>query len=227
MAPAAFLVDDSDLLDAPPPGSFEHDEPTVVTALPPRGPARTTLAPLEDSEIDLDDGPIPVEATEEVDDEPYLAAATPPPIVVPPPRGPTPLPAPPRNPVGTSSRSPDAYYSPPVVAAHPEDRVPGNLPRARLEVVSGPAKGTSAAIEASLTLGRGVHCELRIARDRQLSLVHCRVERRADGFFLVDKASSNGTVVNGAKVVERRLQGGETIMVGKSVLLFRIEDQVS
>ena len=58
----------------------------------------------------------------------------------------------------------------------------------------------------------------------RLSAVHCRVRRIGDGFHLSDEGSQTGTVVNGQRVTEVGLSGGEIIMVGRTVLRFRMGD---
>ena len=64
-----------------------------------------------------------------------------------------------------------------------------------------------------------------IPGDSRLSPVHCKVVRVADGLKLVDEGSANGTVVNGARITEIALKGGEVIMVGRTVLRFRIVEE--
>jgi hypothetical protein len=94
--------------------------------------------------------------------------------------------------------------------------------KAVLEYMSGADRGSQVAIEASLTVGQSKHCGMSIPGDTRLSPVHCKVERTAVGFKLVDEGSANGTVVNGARIAEVDLYGGEVIMVGRTVLRFRI-----
>lgn len=52
---------------------------------------------------------------------------------------------------------------------------------------------------------------------------HADIIQREGGFFLHDLNSSNGTFLNGVRVAEQRLRDGDTILIGKHVLLF-VED---
>jgi phosphoserine phosphatase RsbU/P len=57
--------------------------------------------------------------------------------------------------------------------------------------------------------------------DTMLSRRHAELEQRDDGFYLVDLGSTNGTFVNGERVVgERRLRNGDMIALGDTRLLF-------
>jgi len=62
-------------------------------------------------------------------------------------------------------------------------------------------------------LGRGHGCGLRIPLS-SVSREHCQVEVRNDGVWLSDLGSSNGTFYNGDRVVESKLDAGDTIMIG-------------
>jgi pSer/pThr/pTyr-binding forkhead associated (FHA) protein len=123
-----------------------------------------------------------------------------------------------------------AADEPPIVAVHaaaPGSEAPPLIVRPTgvgvVEGLSGPAKGITARVTEVVVIGRGLQCDIRVAGDSKVSSRHCRVELRPEGFFLVDVGSSNGTVVNGARVTEVPLTGGETIMLGRSLLRFRIE----
>ncbi len=61
--------------------------------------------------------------------------------------------------------------------------------------------------------------------DSMLSRRHAEVERRDDGCYLIDLGSTNGTFLNGERVVgERRLRNGDLIALGESRLLFSDQD---
>jgi hypothetical protein len=91
-----------------------------------------------------------------------------------------------------------------------------------LEYMSGAERGRRVAIVDRLTVGQGSHCGMPIPGDTRLSPLHCTVERTAAGFVLVDAGSANGTVVNGQRITEIDLAGGEVIMVGRTVLRFQL-----
>jgi serine phosphatase RsbU (regulator of sigma subunit) len=57
--------------------------------------------------------------------------------------------------------------------------------------------------------------------DRALSRRHAEIQRRADGYFLVDLGSTNGTYLNGKRVWQtERLKSGDVIRVGENVMTF-------
>jgi two-component system response regulator AtoC len=50
-------------------------------------------------------------------------------------------------------------------------------------------------------------------RSSCVSRFHCRIVRKEDGYYVVDQGSSNGTFLNGTKVVEAKLRSGDTLRV--------------
>ena len=56
--------------------------------------------------------------------------------------------------------------------------------------------------------------------DEYVSSCHCRLERRDDGWLLIDLNSTNGLYVNGERVSERTLKDGDFIQVGRCSLIF-------
>ena len=62
-----------------------------------------------------------------------------------------------------------------------------------------------------------------VPTDSRLSPTHCIIQRTSRGFVLRDAGSTAGTHVDGQRIQETVLQGGETIMVGRTVLRFRTE----
>ncbi len=108
-------------------------------------------------------------------------------------------------------------------ASVPPVSSPPTAPRVRgaVEVMSGPERGYTRFVHGEITVGRGREAGIHIASDTQLSRVHCRVVERAGGYFLVDNDSTRGTVVNGKKITEVQLRGGEVIMAGRTVFSFQ------
>ena len=83
-----------------------------------------------------------------------------------------------------------------------------------LVVVEGEAAGQRWPLrEDRVLIGRGLDCDI-ILPERQISRHHARIERTADGRYLLhDLGSKNGTWVNGEEVREapRLLQDGDEI----------------
>lgn len=77
--------------------------------------------------------------------------------------------------------------------------------------------------EFPFTIGRGRNASFQINVDAKLSRVHCRFDRRDDGFYVSDCKSSNGTRVNGETITEHRLEAGDRVMIGDTEFEFRIE----
>lgn len=75
----------------------------------------------------------------------------------------------------------------------------------------------------SITVGRDETADLTLGV-AGLSRQHAKVERRRDGYWVVDLGSRNGTFVNGEPLVAggTRLEDGDTIVLGGAVtLVFR------
>jgi serine phosphatase RsbU (regulator of sigma subunit) len=71
-----------------------------------------------------------------------------------------------------------------------------------------------------LIIGRGTDSHVFLP-DHLLSRRHAEIEPRNGAFYLIDLGSTNGTFLNGERVVgERRLRHGDLIAVGESKLVF-------
>jgi predicted component of type VI protein secretion system len=78
---------------------------------------------------------------------------------------------------------------------------------------SGPLNGQRWLLEHSMVVGRDPACELAIS-DRQVSRYHARFEPTAQGVFLEDLGSKNGTYCNGRRVEEPLLlKDGDLVQV--------------
>ncbi len=82
----------------------------------------------------------------------------------------------------------------------------------------------------SIQLGRGetralVHAERATQAlelpDSRVSGIHARLVRGDTGFVLADAGSTNGTLVNGVAITTHALCDGDTIELGRTVLLYR------
>ena len=74
-----------------------------------------------------------------------------------------------------------------------------------------------------VTIGRGDQNDLVLDGDEFASARHARIEARGDGVWVQDLDSTNGTFVNGARVVgAERMSPGDVVRVGETDL--RIEE---
>lgn len=93
---------------------------------------------------------------------------------------------------------------------------------ARLVVVASPvlAPGSTIEVNGAITIGRGAEHGIRLDGDTTVSSRHAALERRADGLWIEDVGSTNGTFVNGARVDGwRLLLPGDVVRVGHTDLV--------
>jgi pSer/pThr/pTyr-binding forkhead associated (FHA) protein len=66
------------------------------------------------------------------------------------------------------------------------------------------------------TLGRDAACDLAIA-DPSVSRHHAVIEKRGEGFVVLDQQSGNGTFLNGQRIQESPLDDGQELRLGPTV----------
>jgi transcriptional regulator with GAF, ATPase, and Fis domain len=90
-----------------------------------------------------------------------------------------------------------------------------------LVVVEGTDRGARVVVDASrpsrLLAGQSSVCELRLT-DSTVSRRHAAFEIVDAGLRLTDLGSTNGTIVNGVRVLDAVLQGGESVRLGDTTL---------
>lgn len=93
--------------------------------------------------------------------------------------------------------------------------------KAFLMVAAGEAAGTVFPVtERSLLVGRSLDAQVRI-NEQAISYEHARLEETDNGYALHDLGSTNGTYVNGQRLVERVvLASGDTIRMGSTTFTF-------
>ncbi len=89
----------------------------------------------------------------------------------------------------------------------------------QLAINSGTLAGQIFDLESGfLTIGRGENCSVRFdpTAERIASKQHAFIEAKAEGFYVTDNESTNGTMVNGARVQTARLNSGDSLQFGKN-----------
>ena len=94
----------------------------------------------------------------------------------------------------------------------------------RLVVLASPAaaKGREWILDsAAVTAGRSNENDIELGRDEFASAQHARFEPRADGVWVQDVGSTNGTYVNGRRVTSaRKLSSGDVVRIGATELRY-------
>jgi pSer/pThr/pTyr-binding forkhead associated (FHA) protein len=85
----------------------------------------------------------------------------------------------------------------------------------------GPTKGTTFPVRSVLAhVGRGAHNDVRL-NDESVSETHAKLQRREDGWYVVDMGSTNGTYVGGTRIAgEQRIDGSPDLRFGGMKLRF-------
>ena len=95
--------------------------------------------------------------------------------------------------------------------------------RIEVRIISGPDRGKHHNIgDGDQLVGRGLDCQVVLA-DPAVSRKHFRLVRSGDVVEAIDMGGANGTNVNGARVSRHRLNPGDQIEVGTTVLEYWVE----
>jgi hypothetical protein len=100
-----------------------------------------------------------------------------------------------------------------------------------LEIRSGPFAGKKISLPngQTIVIGRAAdRAQFAIPHDNHMSGVHFAVECGPNGCRVIDKGSTNGTHLNGAKIQEAMLASGDEIKSGQTIFVVRIvpDDQL-
>jgi hypothetical protein len=105
------------------------------------------------------------------------------------------------NPLGTFATAPLVPRSP--------------TGKPRLAGIGGPVDGTDFDLDGPFTVGRDAINALALTGDTTISRQHARFVPAPGGYAVADNGSSNGTYVNGQKLIgEQLLQSGDEIQIG-------------
>lgn len=140
------------------------------------------------------------------------------PLPPPPPRPSSPVSPPVVTPPAAKASSQPvghAAVAPPTSTAEPARPDPRPVLATLESVNEGPLKGSRFELRGSLShVGRGAHNDVHLS-DESVSESHAKVQRREDGWYVVDIDSTNGTYVGGTRVLgERRLDGSPDVRFG-------------
>jgi signal transduction histidine kinase len=89
-----------------------------------------------------------------------------------------------------------------------------------LFVIYGRDQGNRFELDEQLvTIGRVSNNTIQL-HDTEVSRTHAQLRQQEEGYFLRDLDSSNGTFVNGRRLVEHELSSGDQLQLGSTVLLY-------
>jgi hypothetical protein len=98
---------------------------------------------------------------------------------------------------------------------------PPSKPGAELVVINGGSPGASFPLAKDrVIIGRMGESDV-VLDDPGASRRHAEVRRRDGEFVITDLGSTNGTMVNEARIGERTLEEGDRITIGRTILEFR------
>ena len=128
-----------------------------------------------------------------------------------------PAPVPPLPPAAAPPST--APLTPRVSVPVPQAPLTAADPRPVLAVLEamneGPGKGTTYELRSALGhVGRGAHNDVRLS-DESVSETHAKLQKREDGWYVVDMDSTNGTYASGSRVNgERKIDGSTDLRFG-------------
>ena len=96
-----------------------------------------------------------------------------------------------------------------------------------LVFASGPLAGSEVALERPrVTIGRGGGAEV-VVDDASVSHQHAALELGTGGYRIRDLGSTNGVLVNGARMALAELKHGDTIALGQIELRYVVETRAA
>ncbi len=93
----------------------------------------------------------------------------------------------------------------------------------KLEVIDGPLAGKSFKLDDySMIIGRRDSCDI-VLPDESVSRRHARLEPQKEGWLISDLNSGNGIYVNGVRISAAVLKSGDTVKLGATLCVFKVE----
>ena len=138
-----------------------------------------------------------------------------------PPAAPAPVAPPPATPAAsvpaTMPKGTPPTSAPPMSTpvSQPKPKDPRPVMAVLESMNEGPGKGTRYELHTPLGhIGRGAHNDVRLS-DESVSETHAKLQKREDGWYVVDMDSTNGTYVGGSRVIgEKRVEGAPDVRFG-------------
>jgi pSer/pThr/pTyr-binding forkhead associated (FHA) protein len=101
------------------------------------------------------------------------------------------------------------------------------MPLVTLRVLDGSDRGkVFEALQTPVTIGREEGNTIQL-NDERVSRFHVKIQEDHDRLVLTDLESTNGTKVNGESIQLRILRVGDTVAIGRSVLLFGSRGEIA
>lgn len=91
----------------------------------------------------------------------------------------------------------------------------------KLVFLSGVETGNRYEIENDATVGRDVSNDI-VIDDPSVSLIHCQISIDNRRAFIKDLGSTNGTLLNGARIISAELEDGDGLVIGKNKIRVEI-----
>jgi pSer/pThr/pTyr-binding forkhead associated (FHA) protein len=80
-------------------------------------------------------------------------------------------------------------------------------------------KGAAFPIGTEITIGRAPNCTIMIPDDTFVSQLHARLFRNAEGAWVEDLGSTNGSYLNGARLsAAQQIDKGDRLQIGSTIL---------
>ncbi len=100
----------------------------------------------------------------------------------------------------------------------------GKDKRGVLVCLSGPSENEMVKLRRDTTIFGREKADV-ILTDPEVSATHCQIQNIDDVYHIFDMNSSNGTYVNGERIVKAKLKEGDRIELGKTTFRFALEDE--
>ena len=102
------------------------------------------------------------------------------------------------------------------------------MPQLALRFISGKYQGGEfpLKVDSEVVIGRSSDLDMVLVED-MVSRKHAKIDTTSDQIFIQDLGSTNGTFVNGEKIKRVRLNEGDRVLIGTSILKLVAIDQTS